>query len=223
MFRYPRSGQGPPAPFVPSSQQQQQQQQQQQSGRSKAIAIVAPSSDAPFSDAESSSQQSPSQSGTSGLSHLSPQRAAANASVGFGAHSSSPSPYSKSKRLAATRGGGGGGGGNNALDSTSPSSSSPKAGLTARAASAAVFVPKVAASPLIQSRGLSSKYDNTEEGSGTARLMENMNIAGGEQTGYNPYANNESGRGTPNSFGGGGYETDGSVSSLPFKLPDVVV
>jgi len=97
----------------------------------------------------------------------------------------------------------------------SPSSPS-KAGLSARAASAAVFVPKGVASPSIQSRGPAGDYEGMEEGSGTARLMENMNIGGGsgEQMGFNPYANNESGRGTPNSFGGGGYETDGSVSFL---------
>jgi hypothetical protein len=89
-----------------------------------------------------------------------------------------------------------------------------KAALSARAASAAVFVPKGFASPSLQNRS-ANDYEGMEEGAGTARLMENMNLGshGGEHSNYNPYAINESGRGTPNSLGmGAGYETDGSVS-----------
>ena len=206
MFKYPRPGQGQPASFVPSSQQQHQQ-----GGRSRAIPIVAPSSESLSSDTASSSQQS------SSTSHLSPQK---GSGLGISTSSAASSPNPRSKRANASGTSRGGANGVSSTVETMSPSSPVKAALSARAASAAVFVPKGVASPSIQSRVTAGEYDSAEEGSGTARLMESMNLGGsGDQMAYNPYAQNESGRGTPNSFGGGGYETDGSVSRMEAQHP----
>jgi hypothetical protein len=202
MFKYQRAGQGPPAAFVPSSQQQQK------GGRSKAIPIVAPIGDVASSDAESSQQSSSLSNTPSYPPHISPQRN--NANIG-----QATSPYARPKRIHNSNTGRQGSSHHNTGETMS-SASPAKAALSARAASAAVFVPKGVASPSLQNRQALNDYDGMEEGAGTARLMENMNITGhgGEQPGYNPYANNDSGRGTPTSLGMGGYETDGSVSHL---------
>lgn len=101
---------------------------------------------------------------------------------------------------------------NGASNATSPS----KAALSAKAASAAVFVPKGAPTP----GSTASAEHDYDEGSGVpTRMMQEMAVNGPEHGSqqpmqFNPYVGTESGRGTPNSFGGGlgGYDTDGSVS-----------
>lgn len=108
----------------------------------------------------------------------------------------------------------------------SVATSPAKGGLSAKAASAAVFIPKgittpstTNASPAVLQTS-ENAYDDQQTNNNA--MMQDLNL-NGPQEHYthhqspaiqnNLFLANESGRGTPNSFGvGGGYDTDGSNS-----------
>lgn len=119
------------------------------------------------------------------------------------------------------------GGGNVNGSATSAATSPAKGGLSAKAASAAVFVPKGISTPS-STNATSIAYSNAtsenvydDQQASTNAMMHEMNINGPQEQYVhqspaiqnNLFLGNESGRGTPNSFGmGGGYDTDGSNS-----------
>jgi PAB-dependent poly(A)-specific ribonuclease subunit 3 len=144
------------------------------------------------------------------------------------APSNDASPETKAafaKQLAATSGSGGNVNGT-AISATSPA----KGALSAKAASAAVFIPKgistpstTNATPATFSNSTSENAYDDQQANNNA-MMHDMNLNGPQEQQHfihhqspaiqnNLFLGNESGRGTPNSFGvGGGYDTDGSNS-----------
>lgn len=215
MFRDAPTGR-PPPPFYPASQQQQQtnvRPPETPGLRSRAVPIVVPSGGETSTDRNESSEIS---------------KAAAPSSD---AVSLAGSTFSKATGTGSSGSGSGSGNGIGAPVSNDPISSSPlKGALSARAAAAAVFVPK---SAVATQTSLSSSYehgnsrvelDETESRStgpmlGDLHLEEslpkgsfqNLNAASNVHT-HAQY--NESGRRTPSSYGlnGRGNDSDGLVS-----------
>lgn len=112
---------------------------------------------------------------------------------------------------------------NNANVNGATATSPAKGALSAKAASAAVFIPKGISTPSTANATPAlptseNAYDDQQANNNA--MMHDMNINGPQEHYHqspaiqnNLFLANESGRGTPNSFGvGGGYDTDGSNS-----------